>query len=135
MSDEEDFSKIKVLVADDSPINHRVVSLSLRGRISQIDSAYDGLEAFEKFKENRYDVILMDLQMPVINGCESAALIRLFEREENYSTKCLIVAMTASDYDKDIQSCLDKGMDTYLGKPFQVNNFMQILHERFNHLS
>ncbi len=135
MADEEDFTSLKLLVADDSPLNHRVVSLSLRGCISQVDSAYDGLEAFEKFKENRYDVILMDMRMPVINGCESAALIRMFEREENLSKKCLIVAMTANDFDDDIQSCLDKGMDTYLGKPFQVNNFLQILHERFNPLS
>jgi CheY-like chemotaxis protein len=76
----------------------------------------------------------MDLRMPVMDGRKSTAQIRLFEQDENLPDRCLIIAMTASDFDDDIQSCLDEGMDTYIGKPFMVSKFMKILSERFNPL-
>lgn len=126
-----DLSNLSLLVVDDSPINHRVVTLSLRGRFQEIDSAFNGLEAFEKFKQKPYDIILMDAMMPVMNGCESTLVIRLFEKEQGFDKKARIIAMTASDGDADIDRCLKCGMDAYLGKPFLANQFLRILEEMF----
>lgn len=124
-----DCSNLSLLVVDDSPINHRVVTLSLRGRFKEIDSAYNGLEAFEKFKLKPYDIVLMDAMMPVMNGCESTIVIRAFEREQGAEKKARIIAMTASDGDGDIQRALQCGMDAFLGKPFIVQQFFKILGE------
>ena len=134
MTEGPDFSELKLLVVDDSPINHRVVTLSLRGRFKQIDSAYNGLEAFEKFKKTPYNVILMDVRMPVMSGYESTAIIRLFEKEQEMDKKTFIIAMTASDATDDITKCQQMGMDDYLGKPFIVANFLRLLEEKYNPL-
>ena len=135
MSTEKDFTGLKLLVVDDSPINHRVVTMSLRGRFHEIDSAYNGLEAFEKYKKIPYDIILMDAQMPVMNGCESTLIIRMFEQENQLDQKSFIVAMTASDGDSTINECLQVGMDAYIGKPFVVSAFLRLVEEKFNSLS
>ncbi|WP_163712346.1 response regulator [Mangrovibacterium lignilyticum] len=135
MSVEQDFSNLKLLVVDDSPINHRVVTLSLRGRFKEIESAYNGLEAFEKYKEVPYDVILMDAMMPVMNGCESTLVIRMFEKEQQFDKKSFIIAMTASDANGDIKHCLDAGMDAYIGKPFIAANFLRMVEEKFKPLA
>ncbi|PTN09642.1 response regulator [Mangrovibacterium marinum] len=135
MADQEDLKRLKLLIADDSPLNHRLVSISLRGRMVHIDSAYDGMEAFEMYQQNGYDVILMDLNMPKLNGSEAAEMIRKFEADNRPEAHCLIIAMTASDFDDDIQTCLEKGMDAYLGKPFLADKFLQIVSERLKVLS
>jgi len=135
MTENIDFSGLKLLIVDDSPLNHRIVALSLRGKFKAIDSAYNGLDAFEKFKQNRYDVILMDVHMPVMNGFESAALIRLYEMEEKIEKRSFILAMTASDFRDDLELCFEKGMDASIGKPFVVANFLQKVQEKFFPLS
>lgn len=122
---------LKLLIVDDSPINHRVVALSLRNQLFDIHSAYNGLEAFELCKQHRFNVILMDAMMPVMNGFEATLLIRLYEREEQIENKAIIVAMTASDAENDIQDCLKSGMDAFLQKPFIASLFLNMLKEKF----
>lgn len=131
MSEQKDFTNLRLLIVDDSPINHRVVTLSLRDRFSLIDSAYNGLEAFEKYKETPYDVILMDAMMPVMDGCDSTIVIRAFEREQAIENKAFIVAMTANDGQGEIKECLAAGMDAYIGKPFLVPPFIRLLEEKY----
>lgn len=122
------------MIVDDSPINHRVVALSLRSRLATIESAYNGLEAFEKFKQNHYDIVLMDAMMPVMNGCEATGLIRLYEREQNLTDKALIIAMTASDADADVKQFIEFGMDAFMGKPFVLPVFLKLVEDRFKPL-
>ena len=129
MLEKIEYSKLSLLVVDDSPINHRVVSLSLKDQFATIDSAYNGMEAFEKYQEKSYDIVLMDSMMPVMNGCEAASAIRLFEKEKGFDKLTKIIAMTASESSDGINSCIESGMDAYLGKPFQVPQFFQILKE------
>ncbi|WP_423127636.1 response regulator [Gaoshiqia sp. Z1-71] len=124
-----DYSNLSLLIVDDSPINHRVVTLSLRGKFKEIDSAYNGLEAFEKYKQKPFDVILMDAIMPVMNGFESTIVIRMYEKEQKIEKKSKIIAMTASDGDGEVEQCLSAGMDAFLGKPFVVSQFLKILEE------
>lgn len=131
MSEESQHTGLKLLIVDDSPINHRVVALSLRNQVVDIQSAYNGLEAFELCKQTRFDVILMDAMMPVLNGCEATLLIRQFEREQQIENKAVIVAMTASDMPSDIQKCLISGMDDYIRKPFIASLFLNLLKEKF----
>lgn len=135
MPDQPENTGLKLLVVDDSPINHRVVALSLRGKITEVKSAYNGLEAFEMYKKEHFDVILMDAMMPVMNGCEATLLIRLFEKEQQKEKKAIIIAMTASDADGDIKHCLENGMDAYVGKPFVAPLFLKLLEEKFNLLA
>ncbi len=134
MVEDDIYKNLRLLVVDDSPINHRVVSLMLRNRLKEIDSAYNGYEAFEMFKKNPYDVVLMDAMMPVMNGCDASIVIRMFEREEKRETPAVIIAMTASDGSAGIRRCMEAGMDAYVGKPFIATSFFAILNEKIKSL-
>jgi len=118
----------EILVVDDNAINHRVVLFSLRQQFTNIDTAMNGLEAVEKFKKKHYDLILMDLRMPVMNGTDASRLIRGYIKQQGIQKKVTIVAMSASDDDDDARSCLAAGMNGYLYKPFRVQELLKILN-------
>jgi CheY-like chemotaxis protein len=117
---------LKVLVAEDNPTNLKVASLILRPFVTVFDSAVDGVVAFEKFKENKYDIIFMDVQMPLMDGYEATKCIRDYEAE-NRLEPVKIVAMTANAMQDDIELCLSSGMDNYLSKPFKRDDMIKIL--------
>lgn len=119
---------IQVLVAEDNPTNLRIAHLTLKPIISGFDSAENGLLAFEKFKANSYDIIFMDVHMPVMDGYEATRKIRAFEAE-NHLTPVRIVAMTSSVMDEDEELCINCGMDMYLSKPFSRNDLIQIFEK------
>lgn len=120
-----DFSELSLLVVDDSPINHRIVTMMLRNKFKLIDSAFNGLEAVKKYKTNHYDVILMDVMMPVMDGSEATIAIRNYEHENGLTKKTKIIAMTASDSDENVYL----SMDAYMGKPFLAPRFFEVLEE------
>jgi CheY-like chemotaxis protein len=126
---ETDLKKISLLVVDDSSINQRVVAISLRNTIEDIDVANDGLEAFEKYCAKQYDVIIMDGRMPVMDGYESTRKIRQFEIEKGIDKKSTIIALTGSDTDEESRNCIDSGMNASLLKPFRLTQFLDILKE------
>ncbi|WP_159517182.1 response regulator [Sunxiuqinia indica] len=126
---ETDLKKISLLVVDDSSINQRVVAMSLRNTIEDIDVASDGLEAFKKYCAKQYDVIIMDGRMPVMDGYESTRKIRQFELEKGIDKKSTIIALTGSDTDEESQNCLNSGMNASLLKPFRLTQFLDILKE------
>ena len=119
-------SNLRVLVAEDNPTNLKVASLILRPYVSIFDSAVDGLNALEKFKKNKYDIIFMDVQMPFMDGYEATKCIRDYEAE-NSQEPVKIVAMTANSMQDDIELCLNSGMDNYLSKPFKRDDMLKIL--------
>jgi two-component system, sensor histidine kinase and response regulator len=123
-------SKLRVLVAEDNPTNLKVAQLILKPFVTSFDSAVDGLIAFEKFKANKYDIIFMDVQMPVMNGYEATRSIRDYEAENNL-TPMKIVAMTANAMKEDVEECFNSGMDEYLSKPFRRDDVFKII-ERLN---
>lgn len=124
------YTNLSLLVVDDNLINHRVVKLSLRGFIDHVDTAANGQEAVDKFKNKHYDVVLMDTMMPVMNGCQATASIRSYEREKGAGNKSLIISLTASDSEESVKACLESEADAYLFKPFNKEQFFKILEEK-----
>jgi CheY-like chemotaxis protein len=91
--------------------------------VSHIDVAANGKEALEKFGTSKYDIILMDIQMPVMDGIIAARKIREIEASSNSHVP--IIAITANALSGDRENCLAVGMNDYISKPFQVDILIQ----------
>jgi len=122
------FSK-QILVVEDNEINQEVLSMQLKAIGFEPILAENGAKAIELLKERRFGLILMDCQMPVLNGFETTKKIRLIETSYGYRTP--IVAMTANSMEGDREACLDSGMDDYLGKPVTANKLKEIIEQWF----
>jgi CheY-like chemotaxis protein len=114
----EDLKDANILLVEDNSINQKIVLLSLKGKVNNIDLASNGKEALDKFGTTRYDIILMDIQMPVMNGIVATKKIRELEASTNLHTP--IIAITANALSGDKEACLAAGMNDYISKPFQV---------------
>lgn len=112
-----------ILLVEDNSINQKIVLLSLKGKVRNIDLASNGKEALDKFGTTRYDVILMDIQMPVMNGIVATKKIRELEISSNLQTP--IIAITANALSGDKEACLAAGMNDYISKPFQVEMLLK----------
>lgn len=112
-----------VLLVEDNSINQKIVILSLKNKVKNIDVANNGKEALDHFGTTRYDIILMDIQMPVMNGIIATKKIR--ELEESTNTHTPIIAITANALTGDKEACLAAGMNEYISKPFQVEVLLQ----------
>ena len=108
----------RALLCEDNPINTLVARRMLEKWGMTVDTADNGRQGVEKFVSsapNAYDVILMDVMMPEMNGLDATRAIRGLDRPD--AAGIPIIAMTANAYDTDVQNCLDAGMDAHLGKP------------------
>lgn len=110
------FAGKNVLVAEDNPINQRIVHFQLQKMGFRIDLTNDGQEALEKFVPDKYDIIILDIQMPRMDGYQAAKAIRLREKEQQ--RRVPIIALTANAMKGDREKYLDAGMDGYVSKPF-----------------
>ncbi len=122
-----------VLLVEDDPINQRVGSLLLAKGGYQCDIASNGQEAVDAADRTRYDVILMDCQMPVMDGFTATGIIR--EREKKSGHHAIIVAMTANALQGDRERCIEAGMDDYLRKPVQSKQLMDTLREALQNMA
>lgn len=120
---------LSILVAEDNPINQKVVTLTLRMMGLTCEIAKNGLEALEMYKKDRYQIILMDMQMPVLDGISATEKIRSFEISETIKEPTYIVALTANAFIEDKQRCLEAGMNDFLGKPFKEDGLRKILSQ------
>lgn len=102
-----------VLVVEDNLINQKILVAFLRKRGYQVDVAADGAEAVQRLAEKRYGIVLMDLQMPVLDGFEATRLIRSLPEIADIP----IVAVSAHALNGERQRCLEAGMNGYLAKP------------------
>jgi PAS domain S-box-containing protein len=116
---------LRVLVAEDNAVNQRVVIRLLEKGGHSVVVANHGGEALEALEHETFDVILMDVQMPVMDGFEATRLIR--EREASTGQRRPIVAMTAHAMKGDRERCLDSGMDDYVTKPVQRSELARVL--------
>jgi CheY-like chemotaxis protein len=107
------FAGARILLAEDEPINQEVSRCLLEDVGLSIDLAEDGKQAVALAREHRYDLILMDLQMPQLNGIDATRAIRALPGCADIP----ILAMTANAFDEDRQVCLEAGMDDHIGKP------------------
>ena len=112
---DKSFIGMKVLLVEDNDINRLYAKSILQQWKCQVDIAENGLVALEKIKYNTYDVVLMDVQMPVMDGYETTRAIRAMDSHMRYAP---IVALTANATRPDIEKCLSSGMNDYLPKPF-----------------
>ncbi len=115
---------LDILVADDNPVSRRVAVATLARLGYESDVVDDGLQALAALRRRRYDVVLMDLQMPEMDGLEATRRIR---DEFASDAQPYIVAMTASVTVQDRARCLSAGMDDYIGKPFRVEELVRAL--------
>ena len=121
---DETRSRLSILIAEDNAVN-RTVATRLLSRLGfDADVAINGQEAVERDAAHGYDIILMDLQMPKMDGLEATRVIR--ERTAD-STRPYIIAMTANAFVEDRQRCLDAGMNDYLSKPVNLDQMAEAL--------
>ena len=116
-----DLSGKRVLLVEDNAINMEIAHAILEEEHLNITEAKNGKEALEIFqnsKLNEYDVIIMDVMMPVMDGLEATKAIRMLERED--AKRIPIIAMTANAFEEDRKACLDAGMDEHIGKPIDI---------------
>ena len=117
-----------VLVVEDNIINQKLIKNILEGMGLNVDIANNGLEAFDKRKKGKYDLIFMDIQMPVMNGVEATHEIQEYEEEENLE-HIPIVALTANALKGDRERFLDEGLDEYISKPINMSELIYILNK------
>jgi len=116
----------RILLAEDEPINQEVSRGLLEDAGLAVDLAEDGARAVELARRNRYDLILMDMQMPNLNGVDATRAIRAMGADSlNAATP--ILAMTANAFDEDRQTCLDAGMNDHIGKPVDPDRLYETL--------
>ena len=113
----KELKDLKILLVEDNLINQKITLLTLSPLVSSIDTASNGKEALDKFGTANYDLILMDIQMPVMSGLVAAEKIRALESTTNSHVP--IVAITANAMIGDKEKCLSAGIDDYISKPFQ----------------
>ena len=122
---------LKILLAEDNKINQKVAMKTLETFGHKVDLVENGYEAIEKFKSNDFDLILMDLEMPEMDGLEATRIIRMMERENTLKgmtkKQVKIVALTAHSTTEDREHCLAAGMDDYISKPFRQSEIARAL--------
>ena len=115
---------LKILVADDTAVNLALATKLLKRRGHDITSVEDGLQAFETFKKASFDVVLMDIHMPVMDGLESTAKIREFEASQPSRPPTPIIAMTANNEKSDHETYLKSGMNGIITKPMNIKTLV-----------
>jgi len=118
---------IKILYAEDNPVNQRVTQLLLQKIGIECEIANNGQEAIEMYKTNQFDLILMDMQMPEVDGIESAKQIRKIEQNNGVENPVFIVAVTANTFSEDKQKCFNAGMNDFMSKPFKEAELKRII--------
>ena len=124
------FKGRKLLLVEDNELNQEIAQTILEDEGFVIDTADDGSVAVEKMKNNpagTYDLILMDVQMPIMNGYQATAAIR--ELKDPAKSSIPIVAMTANAFDEDRKAALDAGMNGFAAKPIEIDELMNTLKE------
>ena len=117
---------LKILLADDNAVNRLLARRLLNKAGHEVILAENGREALEAWEAERPDVILMDVQMPVMDGLEATQLIRSLEQDKQFNPTP-IIALTANALERDRQQCLAAGMDDFLSKPFQIQALLDVV--------
>jgi CheY-like chemotaxis protein/HPt (histidine-containing phosphotransfer) domain-containing protein len=123
---------LRVLLAEDNPVNSIVATRTLEKRGHRVTLVSNGAAAVEAFKDERFDVILMDVQMPEMDGLEATKRIR--EVERGALRRIPIIALTAHALKGDRERCLAAGMDDYMTKPFRAADLIRAVESRWGPL-
>jgi PAS domain S-box-containing protein len=121
-------NRLHVLIVDDNIINQNVALAMLKKQEVRADAVANGLEVIEILQHKSYDMILMDCQMPVMDGYEATRRIRDME-EQRELERTPVIAMTANAQQSDLDYCLECGMDDYIVKPLTQSSFIAMIHK------
>ena len=127
-SENIDLAGHRILLVEDNAINAEIARMILEqygAEVQQAENGKIGLEALQEKGPGYYDAVLMDIQMPVMNGFETTKAIRALGGA--YATALPIIAMSANAYDEDVRDCLAAGMNGHIAKPFNPDELMRIL--------
>ena len=119
-----------ILLAEDNELNMEIAEFMLQNEGAVVTKAWNGQEAVELFEKSRsgeFDVILMDIMMPVMNGYEATKMIRSLDRED--AKEVPIIAMTANAFTEDRIKAKEAGMDEHISKPIDMKLLVKIIHE------
>ncbi len=120
---------LHILLAEDNELNMEIAEFMLQNEGAEVTKAWDGQEVvkiFEKSRSGEFDVILMDIMMPVMNGYEAAKMIRSLDREDAKAIP--IIAMTANAFTEDRLRAKEAGMDEHVAKPVDVESLIKVIH-------
>ncbi len=120
--------RISILLVEDNLLNQRIVTFSLKKYQYEVAIANNGLEGVNMYKNQKFDVVLMDIMMPIMDGLEATLKIREFEETEN-KDKTPIIAITANTMDNDRDKCISYGMNDFMAKPFDMDKLLKIFEE------
>ena len=124
---EENMRRLRILLAEDNAVNQKLAIRILEKRGHAVEVSADGVGALATLDSGSFDLILMDVQMPNMDGFEATAAIRA--REESTGGHIPIIAMTASAMTGDRERCLEAGMDGYISKPIQQTDLLRIVEK------
>lgn len=127
----EKFQNLLILVAEDNLINQRIASLIFTQMGMTFDIASNGKDATEMAKKKNYDIILMDVKMPGMDGIEATREIRVFEKESKVTIPTYIVALTASEILDSRNACIEAGMDEFMEKPMKESMLRELFSRLF----
>ena len=117
----KNFRKYRILICEDNDINARIIMRLLQGKDFETERAENGKIGTEMAGKNHYDAILMDIRMPVMDGCEAAREIRKFD------ASVPIIALSANDFAEDIDKSIASGMNAHLAKPIDTEQLFSTL--------
>ncbi len=123
------FENERILLVEDNDLNREVAKFMLEEIGFEVEIACDGQDAvniMEECEDDRYNYVLMDVQMPIMDGIEATRRIRLSER--SYLKNVPIVALTANAFNEDVERCLAAGMNAHLAKPFRISDIVSALN-------
>ena len=126
---EKTIKGLHILLAEDNELNMEIAEFMLQNEGAEVTKAWDGQEAvkiFEKSRSGEFDVILMDIMMPVMNGYEAAKMIRSLDKEDAKAIP--IIAMTANAFAEDRIRAKEAGMDEHVAKPVDVELLIKVIH-------
>ena len=131
--------RYKILLAEDNLVNQKLAVRILEKQGHLVEVVENGLEAYEAIKRNKYDVVLMDVQMPVMGGFEATEKIRQWEKKSNpidsLTFRTPIIALTAHAMLGDREKSLAKGMDDYVSKPLKPKLLMQTINKCIHNIN
>jgi len=117
----------KVLLAEDDIVSRKIVTILLKTKGFEVVAVENGKEVVSAYEKDKFDLILMDVNMPYLDGFSATAQIRLLEKNNSYYTP--IIAMTAYALNGDREKCLEAGMDDYLSKPIDLSRAMELINK------
>ena len=123
------FPGLRALVVDDYIVNQELNRELLQMMECEVEIAENGLVALEMYKNEPFDIVLLDIQMPEMDGYQFTKNVR--ETEEDSDKHTIIIAITANVFSGEKEKCLNAGMDDYIGKPIRSKNLEEILQQFF----